>query len=158
MSAADLIEALRRERTAFMDALDAAAPRDSWTKAGLVDKWSARELVAHVGYWTGHASEVIHLFEAGRITEDVLGGRTVDEVNATVARIARSTPLDAVLQREAASVDALIERLEALDPALLPQILPDGATLEAGIAEDASDHYREHGDELRSLLAERSRG
>jgi hypothetical protein len=158
MSAADLIEDLRRERAAFMDALDAVAPRDSWTTAGLAGAWSARELVAHVGYWTGHASEVIHLFEVGRIAEDDLGGRTVDEVNATVARIARSTPLETVLQREAASVEALLERLEALDPALLPQILPDGATLEAGIAEDASDHYREHGDELRSLLAERSRG
>ena len=62
------------------------------TTPGLLGEWSGRELIAHLGYWTGHATEVIHLLEVGRIDEDDLGGQTVDEINATVARIARETP------------------------------------------------------------------
>ena len=129
----------------------------SLTTPGLVGEWSARELVAHLGYWAGHATEVI-LFELGRIEEDDLGGQTVDEVNATVARIARETPLATVRTREEASVEALVERLGTLDESLLPELLPDGATLEQGIREDASDHYREHAEELRRGLEEPPRG
>jgi hypothetical protein len=128
------------------------------TTPGLVGEWSARELVAHLGFWVGHATEVIHLFELGRIEEDDLGGQTVDEVNATVARIARDTPLATVRTREEASVEALVERLGTLDESLLPELLPDGATLEQGIREDASDHYREHAEELRRGLEEPPRG
>ena len=106
---ADLAAELVEARDAFYGQLDRVEP-GSQTTPGLVGEWSARELIAHLGYWTGHAIEVIHLFEAGRIEEDDLGGQTVDEVNATVARIARDTPLATVRKREAASVDALIER------------------------------------------------
>jgi hypothetical protein len=158
MAAADaLIDDLRRERDALFAMLDAVEP-GSMTTPGLVGEWSGRELIAHLGYWTGHATEVIHLLEIGRITDDDLGGQTVDEVNATVARIARETPLATVRKREAASVEALVERLRSLDAAQLSEVLPDGATLDRGIREDASDHYREHADELRRVLQEPARG
>jgi Mycothiol maleylpyruvate isomerase N-terminal domain len=152
-----LIDDLRREREALFAQLAAVEP-GSMTTPGLLGEWSARELIAHLGYWAGHATEVIHLLEIGRIEEDDLGGQSVDEINATVARIARDTPLATVRKREAASVEALVERLRSLDPALLAEVLPDGATLEQGIREDASDHYREHAEQLRQVLAEPARG
>ena len=152
-----LIADLQRERDALFATLAAVEP-DSMTTPGLLGEWSARELIAHLGYWTGHATEVIHILEVGRIDEDDLGGQTVDEINATVARIARETPLATVRKREAASVEALVERLRSLDPALLGEALPDGATLEQGIREDASDHYREHAQQLRQVLEEPVRG
>jgi hypothetical protein len=152
-----LVADLRRERDALFAMLDAVEP-ESITTPGLLGDWSGRELIAHLGYWTGHAMEVIHLLEDGRITDDDLGGQTVDEINATVARIARDTPLATVRKREAASVAALVERLETLDVALLMEVLPDGATLEVGIREDAPDHYREHAEELRRVLEEPARG
>ena len=158
MAATDaLIADLERERHALFAMLD-AVETGSLTTPGLIGEWSARELIAHLGYWTGHATEVIHLLEVGRIEEDDLGGQTVDEINATVARIARDTPMATVRKREAASVDALVERLRSLDPARLSEILPDGATLDRGIREDASDHYREHAEELRRVLEEPARG
>ena len=52
---------------------------DTGAIRGLLGEWSGRELIAHLGYWTGHATEVIHLLEVGRITDDDLGGQTVDE-------------------------------------------------------------------------------
>jgi hypothetical protein len=152
-----LIADLRREREDLFAALASVDP-GSLTTPGLVGEWSARELVAHLGFWVGHATEVIHLFELGRIEDDDLGGQTVDEVNATVARIAQDAPLATVRKREEASVEALVERLGTLDESLLPELLPDGATLEQGIREDASDHYREHAEELRRVLEEQPRG
>lgn len=151
--AADLIEA----RDAFHRELGRVDP-GSLTTPGLVGDWSGRELVAHVGYWAGHATEIIHAVESGRAEEAGVDEPATDEVNATVARIARDTPMATVAKRETASVDALLERLRVLDPALLEVPLPDGATLLQGIREDGSDHYREHADALRAALDGGARG
>ena len=152
-----LVEDLRRERDAFMAMLASVDP-GSMTTPGLVGEWSAREAVAHLGYWAGHAAEVIHAVEMGRADEAGVGELSVHEVNATVARVAQETPLATVLKREAASVEALIERLTTMDPALLATVLPGGATLEAAVGEDASVHYREHAEDLRRVLQEPVRG
>ena len=152
-----LVEELRDERDAFFHALDAVAP-GSLTTPGLVGEWSARDLIAHLGYWVGHAAEVVHAVEEGRIDEVGVGEPPVDEVNATVARVARTTDLATVRRREAASVEALVERLVMLDPSLLDEWLPDGDTLADGIREDGAAHYRGHAEELRRVLEERPRG
>lgn len=151
-----LADDLVAARAELFDALAAVEP-GSLTTSGLVGEWSARELIAHLGYWAGHAVEVIHAAEEGRIEEVDQGAPPTDEMNAIVARIARETDLATVRKRESASVEALLERLRRLDPGLLGARLPDGATLEAGIDEDASAHYREHADELRRTLSERGR-
>lgn len=128
------------------------------TAPGLIGEWSARELIAHLGYWSGHAAELIHA--AQQDPGDARGSAepSVDEINETVARIARDTDLATVRRREAASVEALVERLRALDPALLERRLADGATLEEGIREDGPLHYREHTEELLRILDARSSG
>ena len=126
------------------------------TTPGLVGDWSGRDLIAHVGYWTGHAGELIHELEQGRIDDIGAGQLPTDEVNETVARIARTTDLSTVRRREAASFDALVERIRAMEPALLELMLPDGASVAQGIREDGSAHYREHADELRAALSERA--
>lgn len=139
--------AARADFLAALEAIDQTAPE-------LVGDWSARELVAHLGYWAGHAVEVIHAVETGRDAE-VVDGPAVDERNETVARIARQTDLVTARKREAASVQALLDRLAGIDPALLSQSLPDGATLAQGIREDGSEHYREHTADLRSTVGNR---
>jgi Mycothiol maleylpyruvate isomerase N-terminal domain len=157
MGAQRLADELVAARAELFEAL-AAVEDGSLTTPGLVGDWSARELIAHLGYWAGHAVEVIHAAEEGRIEEIDQDAPPTDEMNAIVARIARETDLATVRKREAASVEALLERLRRLDPGLLSVRLPDGATLEAGIEEDASAHYREHAEDLRSTLSERARG
>jgi Mycothiol maleylpyruvate isomerase N-terminal domain len=157
MGAQRLADALVAARAELLDALS-AVEAGSLTTPGLVGEWSARELIAHLGYWAGHAVEVIHAAEEGRIDEIDQDAPTTDEMNAIVARIARDTDLATVRKREAASVEALLERLRRLDPGLLAARLPDGATLESGIEEDASAHYQGHADELRRTLSERTRG
>lgn len=152
-----LVDDLTAARADLLDALSAVAP-ESMTAPGLLGDWSGRELVAHLGYWAGHATEVIHAVEEGRAEEVGVDQPPTDEVNATVARIARGTDLATVRKREAASVEALMDRLHHLDLTLLEVRLPDGATLEEGIVEDGSAHYREHAAELRQALAGGARG
>ena len=152
-----LVDELRTARDELFAHLAAVRP-ESMTTPGLLGDWSARELIAHLGYWAGHAAEVIHAVEEGRADEVGIGEPSVDEVNETVARIARQTDLVTVRKREAASVEALVERIQALDPSLLGVRLPDGATLEEGIREDGPSHYREHLGELRAALEGPARG
>jgi Mycothiol maleylpyruvate isomerase N-terminal domain len=149
-----LVAELRRERDGFFEVISAVSP-ESLTTPGLLGEWSAREIIAHLGYWAGHAVEAIHAVEQGRIEPDV---PDTDAVNETVARVARSTDLATVRKREAASTEALIERLGALDSALLATELPEGDTLLEAVRGDGASHYREHAEELRRILAEPARG
>ena len=144
----DELTAARADFLVVLAAVDQAAPR-------VVGEWSARELVAHLGYWAGHAAEVIHGVEAGRAGEVGIGEPSVDVTNATVARVARQADLATAWKREAAAMQALLERLATIDPSLLSVQLPDGATLAQGIREDASEHYREHTSDLRAAIAAR---
>ena len=146
---AALVDDLVAARADFLAGLEAVDPA-RMSAPRLVGDWSARELVAHLGYWAGHAVEVIHAVETGRADEVGVGEPSVDVRNETVARVARQADLATVRKREAASVQALLERLAATDPALLDERLPDGATLAQGIREDGPDHYREHAAALRA--------
>lgn len=157
MTTLRLIDELTTARQELFDVLDRVSPA-SMTTTGLLGEWSGRELIAHLGYWAGAAVEVIHAVEEGRADEVGEGKPPTDEVNETVARVARETDLATVRKREAASVEVLIERLRRLDASLLSTPLPDGATLEASIAEDGADHYRQHAEELRRALSEGARG
>ncbi len=144
-----LADELVEARADLLSALERIDP-SRLNAPGLTGKWSARELVAHLGYWAGHVAEVIHAVENDRADEIGDGAGSVDERNETVARVARQADLTTVRKREAASVQALLERLADLDPAHLSGRLPDGATLEEKIREEGALHYREHLSDLRS--------
>ncbi|MEO5986640.1 MAG: maleylpyruvate isomerase N-terminal domain-containing protein [Candidatus Limnocylindria bacterium] len=152
---AELADELIEARNAFLVELG-LLNRTQLADAGLVGDWGARELVAHLGFWAGHATEAIHVSEQGSVAE--AEELAVDEINATVARVARETDLATVQRRESASVDALLERIRALDPALLGEPAPDGDTLEQAIREDGPKHYREHADDVRRAREEAARG
>lgn len=152
---AQLVEELVASRADFLSTLEAAEAAHMDASA-LIGDWGARELIAHLGYWAGHAVEAIHAVESGRVEEFGADRPSVEEVNATVARVARQTDLATVGRREAASVEALVDRLRVMDASLLDIALPHhGLTLEEGIREDASAHYREHADQLRSMAVGR---
>ncbi|HSK94609.1 MAG TPA: DinB family protein [Candidatus Angelobacter sp.] len=143
-----LIAELTSARTGFFDALDALDPA-TLERPGIEGEWSARELVAHLGYWAGYVVEVIGAVEDGRVEELYANRPAVDDVNATVAKVARDTNLGTVRKRESASVDALVERLRRMDPSLLDAPLPSGYPVEALVRDDGIDHYRNHAAALR---------
>jgi Mycothiol maleylpyruvate isomerase N-terminal domain len=141
----ELIEA-RREFTEALDDVDPAL----LTTPGLVGEWSARELLAHLGYWAGHAAEAIHHAEQGRMGEFGEDELDVDQRNAIVARVALETDLATVRHREEAAYRALVDGLERLDPAWLEERASYDDSLEQIIRDDGADHYREHALDLRA--------
>ncbi|MGH2455379.1 MAG: maleylpyruvate isomerase N-terminal domain-containing protein [Candidatus Limnocylindria bacterium] len=148
-----LLDELLTERGAFAEALAKVDPQ-LLTTPGLVGDWSVRELLAHLGYWAGHAAEAIHRAEQGRTQDFGEDELEVDERNAVVARVAAETDLATVRQREQAAFDALATRLGRMDPAWLDERVAYGDTLEHVIRDDGADHYREHTLDLRSWFGE----
>jgi hypothetical protein len=144
-----LLRELRDARGEFMLALADVEP-SLLTTPGLVGDWSARELIAHLGYWTGHAAEALHHAELGRTADFGEDEHDVDERNAIVARVAADTDLATVRQREELAFEALATRLERADPAWLDEKVSYGDTLERVIQDDGPEHYREHTLDLRA--------
>lgn len=143
---------LREARDAFVTALDAMDPQ-LLTAPGLAGQWSARELVAHLGYWAGHAAEAIHHAEQGRTETFGQDEMDVDERNAVVARVAAQTDLAVVRQREQAAYEALLTAIGRADPAWLDERVAYGDSLEHVIRDDGPDHYREHAAEVAAWSA-----
>jgi hypothetical protein len=139
-------------RDDFIGVLDRIEPAHL-NASGMVGDWSARELVAHLGYWVGHAADAIHAVEEGRAHEFETGEDEVDARNETVARVARQADLATARRREAASFEALVERVRAVDPVLLGTQLAEWGALRDGIREDGAFHYRKHAEELRDRVA-----
>ena len=141
--------------TARADFLDALADVDPalLTSPGLVGEWSAREVVAHLGYWAGHAAEAIHHAEQRRLDEFDVEAPSVDERNAVVARVAGETDLATVRAREELASDALRKRILGADPEWLIERDAEGDTLEEIIRNDGADHYREHTGDIRAWFA-----
>jgi hypothetical protein len=147
-----LVGDLLAARQEFLHALADVEP-SLLTAPGLVGEWSARELIAHLGYWTGHAAEAVHQAELDKVGDFGEDEHDVDERNAIVARVAAETDLATVRQREEAAFNALVERLRRADPAWLDERVSYGDTLERVIQDDGPEHYREHALDLRAWFS-----
>jgi hypothetical protein len=147
-----LVADLESARAAFVEALEDVEPTLR-TVPGMVGDWSAAQVVAHLGYWAGHATEALHHAEEDRLDEFGRGEPEVDETNAVVARIAAETDLKTITQREEAAYQALLLRLRRADPATLDDRTATGDTLEEVIRDDGADHYREHTFDLRAWFS-----
>ncbi|HET7082858.1 MAG TPA: maleylpyruvate isomerase N-terminal domain-containing protein [Candidatus Limnocylindria bacterium] len=139
----ELLDGLTSARDDFLAALADIDPALR-TTPGLVGDWSARDLLAHVGYWAGHGAESLHRAELGELSEFGRDDLSVDDRNAVVTRVARETDYATVASREQGSYEAFVARLTAVDPESLDDRDADGDTLEEIIAFDGGDHYREH--------------
>ncbi len=145
----ELLDGLQAARDEFLAAIADIDP-GLRLSPGLVGEWSARDLVAHVGYWTGHAAEALHRAEQGELNEYGKDDLSVDDRNEVVTRVARETDFATVASREQGAYDAFMARLMAVDPESLSDRDADGDTLEEIIAFDGADHYREHTLDIRS--------
>ncbi len=149
----ELTADLRAARDDFQAALAEADPQ-LLIAPGLSGEWSARELIAHLGYWTGHATEALHHAEQGRTGDFGHDEMDVDERNAAVARVAAQTDLATVRQREQAAYEALLTALERADPTWLDERVAYCDSLEDVIRDDGADHYREHAADVRAWFAD----
>jgi len=145
----ELLDGLAAARDDFLAALADIDPALQ-TTPGLVGDWSARDLLAHVGYWAGHAAESLHRAEQGELSEFGRDDLSVDDRNEVVTRVARETDYATVVSREQGAYEAFVARLTAVDPESLDDRDADGDTLAEIIAFDGTDHYREHTLDIRA--------
>ncbi|MDH4335087.1 MAG: hypothetical protein OEW24_07505 [Chloroflexota bacterium] len=144
-----LLDGLREARDEFLKAVGDVDP-GLRTAPGLVGDWSARELLAHLGYWTGHAAEALHRAEQGELAEFGHDELSVDERNVVVARVAAEADYATAASREQGAYEAFATRLAAVVPDTLEERNADGDTLAQIIADDGADHYREHTLDVRA--------
>jgi mycothiol maleylpyruvate isomerase-like protein len=145
----ELLDDLAAAREEFLAAVADVDPALRNTP-GLVGDWSARDLLAHVGYWAGHAAESLHRAELGELHEFGRDELSVDERNEVVTRVARETDYATVASREHGAYEAFVARLTAVDPESLDDRDADGDTLEEIIGFDGAEHYREHTLDVRA--------
>jgi hypothetical protein len=145
----ELLDGLQAAREEFLAAIADIDPALRLSP-GLAGEWSARDLVAHVGYWTGHAAEALHRAEQGELEGFGRDELSVDDRNEVVTRVARETDFATVASREQGAYDAFAARLAMVDLESLGDRDADGDTLEEIIAFDGADHYREHTLDIRA--------
>ncbi|HEY4767775.1 MAG TPA: maleylpyruvate isomerase N-terminal domain-containing protein [Candidatus Limnocylindria bacterium] len=147
-----LLDGLREARDEFLKAVGDVDP-GLRTAPGLVGDWSARELLAHVGYWAGHAAEALHRAEQGELAEFGRDDLSVDERNVVVARVAAEADYATAASREQGAYEAFATRLGAVERDTLEERDADGDTLAEIIAFDGADHYREHTLDVRAWFS-----
>jgi hypothetical protein len=145
----ELLQALEAARTRFVAALADVEP-DLFTVPGLMETWSARDLVEHVAFWSDHGADALELAANGRGAEFDYDSSQTDAMNVeTLAHASTLTPGE-VTEHEQVAFERLRHHLAALDPTLLDQVLGNGDTVERVIRYDGSDHYDEHTEHIRA--------
>ena len=120
-------------RAAARGVVSSSSSSSSTPRARRSSARSARELVAHLGYWDGHAADALHAAEEGRTAEFDAESLDVEARNATVARVAAVSDFETASSREEASFDALLDRLRDADPAWLYSDILVGIVPERGL-------------------------
>lgn len=148
-----LLDELDRERQAFLDGFEAVEP-ELLLAPGVVEAWSARDLVVHVAFWSEHGAEALELAASERGEAFAYSTAQTDAMNARVTEEAQALSPGAARAREQRAFADFRERLASLDPALLDLRLGNGDTVEGVVRYDGSDHYAEHAAHLAAWFGE----
>ena len=145
---ADLERRLAVARADFLAAL-AGLPADA-AERPLMEDWTARDLVWHVGFWADHGAHAIELALAGRGAAFDYSTDRTDAMNAAEHVRGQSASMTDALRRETAAFDRLTVAAARLDDTKLDGRLGNGDTVAEVLAYDGPDHYVEHAAHLRS--------
>ncbi|MFL5756395.1 MAG: ClbS/DfsB family four-helix bundle protein [Chloroflexota bacterium] len=119
----------------------------------VMDDWTRKDVVAHIGWWEGHSADLIEALRAGREPHERVSG-AIDEINERVYREHLADTPDAARRFEAAEYARLVGALEGaseedlFDATRFPWT--EGEPLLATIRADTSLHYEEHLEHLRA--------
>jgi len=144
-----LVTELVAAREAFVGAVADVDP-DLFTAPGLVGDWSARDLVAHVAFWSDHGADALELAASGKGRDFDYDSSQTDAINEEVfAGASTLTPMEAY-EREQVAFERFRDDLAQLDSPLLDVTLGNGDTVEKVVRYDGPDHYSEHTEHIRS--------
>lgn len=147
-------------RTALLAELDAARARfiaaladvdpDLFTVPGLMETWSARDLVEHVAFWSDHGAHALELAIGGNGQEFDYDSSQTDAMNAkTLSRASTLSPRE-VKEHEQVAFERFRAALAGLAPDVLDLVLGNGDTVERVIRYDGPEHYDEHTEHFRA--------
>jgi hypothetical protein len=120
-----------------------AVPRERWEETGVLEGWTAKEMLWHVAGWLDKCATKLEAMNGGTAGDAGLTTLTVDERNAVFADAARGMDADAVwtgLIAARGRVRRAWGQLAEID---------DAATEE--FAEETYEHYDEHRADLELL-------
>ena len=129
----------------FMQLMESLNDEQMEEPGYIVEGWSAKDLLAHVGSWQAEAVQVLEQIRWGTYTPLKLD---VDALNATFYQVNKDLPLSVV---RAESWSARTRMLEEWNE--LPEVT---STAEEWFVESGSAHYAEHVDRLREWVGELS--
>ncbi|HLY35568.1 MAG TPA: maleylpyruvate isomerase N-terminal domain-containing protein [Candidatus Limnocylindria bacterium] len=144
-----LVEDLEAARARFIAALTDVEP-DLFTVPGLMETWSARDLVEHVAFWSDHGADALELAAAGHGADFEYDSSQTDAMNAETLRGASTLTYGEVTKHEQVAFERFRDDLAGLDPSLLDLVLGNGDTVERVIRYDGPDHYDEHTGHIRA--------
>lgn len=148
-----LLGELDAQRAAFLEALD-AVESDLLTTPGLVEDWSARDLIVHLAFWCDHGADALALATSGHADEFAYDKGDTDAMNAQLTQEAASIPPAAAREREEQAFLAFRSAVNALDPDILDLRLGNGDTVAEVINYDGPEHYEEHAAHIRAWFTD----
>jgi hypothetical protein len=147
-----LLAELGDRRTDFLAALADIDPVLR-TTPGLVDAWSARDLVVHAAFWSDHATDALALAADGRGAEFAYDPSQTDAMNDRVFVEGRDLSMDEAMAGEQAAFGRFHEGLAGITDRLLDLRLGNGDTVEEVIRYDGADHFAEHAGQVRAWFS-----
>ena len=144
-----LVQELQDAREAFVGAVADVDP-DLFAAPGLLGPWSARDLVAHVAFWSDHGADALELAASGKGGDFDYDSAQTDAINEEVfAGSSTLTPMEAY-EREQIAFERFRDALAELDPGVLDLTLGNGDTVEKVVRYDGPDHFAEHTEHVRA--------
>lgn len=125
---------LEADSWAEFEGLLSHIPRERWEEPGVLDGWTLKEMLWHVGGWLRKCAGNLESFAAGG--EEQESELTTDEINAQLAAEARSMDPDAVLSAVIEARELVRRRFEEL-----PEV--DERAIQE-LADETYEHYPEH--------------
>ncbi len=112
---------------------------------GVVDGWSAKDLLGHIAFWAQEAARNLELIAASKADEVRRPGsqRAVDEWNERERRRREGRLLSDIREEWLESFDKAMQALAAFPSEKLQEKF-EGRTVLKLFAEDTYEHYREH--------------
>jgi len=157
VSRTTLIQNLRTAHAQLSDAIDGLS-EDQLTRPGVVDRWSVKDLIAHLTYWERRAAFLLEsAIDGYQEEDDIWKAGSVDEQNERNFNDNQARPLAAVLGDSHAILQTLISLIESLPEESLADTSRFGwsqdETLGERIAGETYEHIREdHWSDLQAGL------
>lgn len=156
MNKTELLSRVHSERERLETAL-AGVDEARMSEAGLYDnKWSVKDMLAHIGWWEQRATRIIDAVIHGQTPQGSVDSENIDETNAKVYQENRARSLSDVRQTEHEAYQKLLLLTESLSEADLfdPQRFAwtKGQPLANWVMWNTYEHYAEHLVELQSWL------